>query len=129
MIARALGILALLFLTVGLWAGTAGPGRAMAHVHHQHGVAVAAEEPCAGQPTPAAEAPCEGMPAGHHDGGVPAHEHGSAGCICAVGACDLSVLPGRLEAVTYTRLAGLPPAAERMPPALHHAPPLKPPRT
>lgn len=49
MIASGLGILALLLLTVGLLAGTAGSGRAMAQAHHQHhqGTAAPAAEPCA----------------------------------------------------------------------------------
>lgn len=125
MTSRALSIFALVLLTVGLLAGTAGPLRAMApHHQHHHGMTADAGEPCATEAAGHA-APCDR----HHDGdGTPTHRHGGPGCVCMVGACDLTVLPARLESVAYARLAGLLPAAERMPAARIPTPPLRPPR-
>ena len=122
MMFRAVSFLALLVLTVGLLAATAGPARAMAHHHHAPPAAAQAEEPCV--PVELSMADCADA---HHDG-APAHRHGTAGCLCVVGACDLTALPSRLGTVVYDSVGVLLPLADRSPPAVAHAPPLKPPR-
>ena len=120
MMSRAVSLLALIVLAVGLLAGAAGPARAMAH-HHHAPPAAQAEEPCV-----SAELSVAGCDSGHHGG--PTHRHGAAGCLCVVGACDLSALPLRVAGAAYGIMDVLRPPADRSPPAVAHAPPLKPPR-
>lgn len=56
------------------------------------------------------------------------HAHGTAGCLCLSGACDLTGLPARVGVPFGHRLATLLPGADAMPAATAHAPPLPPPR-
>lgn len=68
----------------------------------------------------------------HHptDSPVPGktHAHGTAGCLCLSGACDLTGLPARVGVPFGHRLATLLPGADAEPAAAAHAPPLPPPR-
>jgi len=124
MMSRILGLLALILLAAGFVTGTAAPAHAMAHHHHAPAIS-AAGEPCTPEVLSSAEhaADC----ATHH-GGFPVHRHGAAGCLCAVGACDLSALPARLAVAVYGPVDILLPATDQAPSAFAPAPPLKPPR-
>lgn len=68
----------------------------------------------------------------HHptDSPVPgkAHAHGTAGCLCLSGACDLTGLPARIGVPFGHRLATLLPGVDTGSAATAHAPPLPPPR-
>ncbi|TWA64393.1 hypothetical protein FBZ82_11083 [Azospirillum brasilense] len=63
-----------------------------------------------------------------HPGSGKAHAHGTAGCLCLNGACDLTGLPARIGVPFGHRLATLLPGADAEPAATAHAPPLPPPR-
>lgn len=124
---RLLSLFALLVLAAGLLAGGSVPVRA-AVGHHHHATHTQAPEPC---DTAAADtaAPCET----HHqsdqdDGPTKRHTHGTAGCLCLTGACDLTALPIRHGEPLAHRLPTVLPSGEEQPAAIVHAPPLPPPR-
>ncbi|PWC68670.1 hypothetical protein [Azospirillum sp. TSH58] len=111
-----MSLLALVVLAVGLLGGSAS--MRMPNL---------SESPCESAAAPEA-ADCDT----HHptDSPVPGktHAHGTAGCLCLSGACDLTGLPARIGVPFGHRLATLLPGADAEPTAATHAPPLPPPR-
>lgn len=128
MLNRLLSILALLVLTAGLLAGGSVSVRAAAG-HLQHTSHTEAPQPCDSVEATDPAAPCET----HHQStpDSPAkkpHAHGTAGCLCLTGACDLPALPNRHAEPLAHRLATVLSGGDDHPAPIAHAPPLPPPR-
>ncbi|WP_162801082.1 hypothetical protein [Azospirillum brasilense] len=114
--ARLVSLLALVALAVGFLGGAAPLRMADLPASHCESAAVPDAMDCdTHHPT---DSPVPGK----------THAHGTAGCVCLSGACDLTGLPAPIGVPFGHRLATLLPGADAEPAAHAYAPPLPPPR-